>query len=150
MERRRVRHEDILSFTRKCEEWKAREIQRLAEENHRVKEFIKTQRRRDAIVRVEKHVHEQAFDQLHRHLSEQILRDQRERDDEELLRQELHIDEREQAARKHEREVIEARIRKRLALQRQREEQMRLTYWKNVASQQDEARARQEVGRSRR
>lgn len=148
LERRRARHEDILAFKRKCEEWKAREIQRVEEENRRVKEFINIQRRRNVIVREEKRAQEQLFDRVHRHLSEQILRDQREREEEELVRQELYFEEREQTARQREREEIEARIRKRLQLQRQREEQMRLTSLKNLAIQQEETRARQEVRRT--
>ena len=149
LERQRVTREYMIYFKGKREEWKAIERQRMEEENRRIKEYLKAREQQEEIVRAEKRARKLAFEKVKRNLGEKIQRDQEERDEEEFLRQELYFEEQEQAIRKRQHEEIEIRIRKRLALQQDRGEQMQLTHWKHVALQQQEERSRQQVSFTR-
>lgn len=145
LERRRVTREYMIYFKRKREEWKAIERQRMEEENRRIKEYLKAREQQEEIVRAEKRARKLAFEKVKMNLGEKIKRNQDERDEEESIRHDLLFEEQEQAFRKRQHEEIEARIRKRLALQRDRQEQMQLRHWRNVSLQQEEERSRQQV-----
>ena len=54
LERQRATREFIAEFKRKREEWKAMERQRMEEENHRIKEYAKTQEQRQELAKAEK------------------------------------------------------------------------------------------------
>ena len=149
MERQRVTRDFIVEFKRKREEWKAMERQRMEDENRRIKEYAKTQEKREEVAKAEKRAREQAMDKVQRALADQIKRDREDREEQELVRQELYLEEQEQAIRRRERDEMEARIRQRLELQRERDEQLQFKRVRDVEVKQEEERYRQQVSGSR-
>jgi hypothetical protein len=145
LERQRATREFIADFKRKREEWKAMERQRMEEENHRIKEYAKTQEQRQEVAKAEKRARGEALDKVQRALAVQIKRDREEREEQELVRQELYLEEQEQAIRRRERDEMEARIKQRLELQRERDEQMQFKRLRDIEVKQEEDKFRQQV-----
>lgn len=149
-ERQRDTREFIDDLIRQREKWKAAEHERMEKENHRIQEYSKLQEQRKEAAEVEKRAREQALYKIQHVLGEQIQRVREEREQQELVRQELDFEEQEQTIRNREQDEIKSRLRKRLELQCERDEQINLKQLRDADTRQPEERFRAEVRINRR
>ncbi|KAJ3029295.1 mannosyl-oligosaccharide alpha-1,2-mannosidase [Rhizophlyctis rosea] len=106
----------IEDFMREREEWRRKERERQEMENRRIEEYAALQRQREEEVMMQKRKVEGERRGVYDKLAAEVERQERAKAELEQLRIELYQEEQEEAARQRDRELLEARIRKRLEL----------------------------------
>ncbi|KAJ3051021.1 mannosyl-oligosaccharide alpha-1,2-mannosidase [Rhizophlyctis rosea] len=106
----------IEDFMREREEWRQKERDRQEGETRKIEEYARMQREREEELAKVKRSVQSERDVIYDKLAAEVERQERQKAELEQLRIELYQEEQEEAARQRDRELLEARIRKRLEL----------------------------------
>jgi hypothetical protein len=145
MNARKATREFIDEFKKQRELWKEQEKILMEQENKKIVEYASLQKERDNVLKANKKAKEEAIEKLQGHLFDQIQKDKEAREEMERVRQELYQEEQEEVARNHERVEMERKLRQRLELQKQYEEQMQFKVLRESAQKEEEDRIRQQM-----
>jgi len=128
----------IEEFKRNQEIWKQQEKEQLEAENRKIAEYSRVQKDRDDILKANKKAKEDAVEKLQQKLFDQIESEAKYREEMEQVREELYLEEQEQATRHKERNEFERKIRQRLEMQREHQEQVAFKAMRAEAEQREE------------
>lgn len=142
---RQATKEYIEEFKKQRELWKQREQEIMEAENRKIAEYATVQKERDDVQKAHKKAKEEALEKLQSQLYDQIERDKAAREEMERVRQELYLEEQEELARNHERIELERKLRQRIELQKQYEEQMQLKGLREAAQRDEEEQIRKQM-----
>ena len=141
----KMTREYVEEFKRQRELWKQRERQIMEDENRRIIAYANVQKERDDSLKAVKIAREEAMNRLQQKLFEDITKEREAREEMERVRQELYLEEQEQKVRHHERDEMERKLRQRIELQKQHQEQVELKKIREFEQMQEEERIKQEM-----
>jgi hypothetical protein len=137
--------EYVEEFKHQRELWKLREREIMENENKRIIEYGNIQKQRDDYVRAFKNAREDAMNKLQQKLFDDISKERESREEMERVRQELYLEEQEQKVRHFERDEMERKLRQRIDLQKQHQDQVGMKKMREFEEMREEERIKQEM-----